>query len=147
MYDCLNVVTEPDGAPAALLVRAVEPLEGVESMRVDRVVRATARRRSLTSDRAAAEAERIARLPRERLASGPGLVAAAFGLDTGWTGVDMCDPASPLRLEAAPGSEPRPVVDATARIGVDYAGEPWITRPWRLIERGHPSVSGPASPR
>ena len=40
-------------------------------------------------------------MPRERLASGPGLVAAAFGLDTGWTGVDLCDPASPLRLEAA----------------------------------------------
>ena len=34
-----------------------------------------------------------------RLASGPGLVAAAFGIDTGWTGTDLCDPAGPLRLE------------------------------------------------
>ena len=33
MYHCLNVVTEPDGAPAALLVRAVEPLVGIDAMR------------------------------------------------------------------------------------------------------------------
>ena len=147
MYDCLNVVTEPDGEPAALLVRAVEPLEGVDSMRVDRVIRSTGRRHSLTADRAAAQGERIARLPSERLASGPGLVAAAFGLDTGWTGVDLCDPASPLRLEAAPAGETPPVVVTTPRIGIAFAGEPWIARPWRLIEHGHPSVSGPTSPR
>jgi DNA-3-methyladenine glycosylase len=145
MYDCLNVVTEPEGAPAALLVRAVEPLEGIEPMRVDRILRSTTRRRTRDADRTAADAERIARLPGERLASGPGLVAAAFGLDTGWTGMDLCDPNSPLRLEAAPAGETRPTVVATARIGVAYAGEPWSTRPWRFIERGHPSVSGPAS--
>jgi DNA-3-methyladenine glycosylase len=147
MYDCLNVVTEPAGDPAALLVRAVEPLEGIDSMRVDRVLRATARRRALSPERAAAEAERIARLPRERLASGPGLVAAAFGLDTGWTGMDLCDPGSPLRLETAPLGERRPVVHATPRVGIDYAGEPWTARPWRLVERGHPSVSGPTGAR
>lgn len=143
MYDCLNVVTEPAGAPAALLVRAVEPIEGTDAMRVARIVRATVRRRSPTAERAANEADRIAGLPGERLASGPGLVAAAFDLTTAWTGVDLCDPASPLRLEAAPAAEPRPVISATARIGIDYAGEPWTTRPWRLVEHGHPSVSGP----
>jgi DNA-3-methyladenine glycosylase len=147
MYDCLNVVTEPDGTPAAVLVRAVEPLEGVEAMRVDRIVRSTARRRSVTGDRARAAAERIAGLPRERLASGPGLVAAAFGLDTGWTGIDLCDEASPLRLEAAPVDEARPDVIATPRIGIDYAGPPWVARPWRFIERGNPSVSGPVASR
>jgi DNA-3-methyladenine glycosylase len=147
MYDCLNVVTEPDGAPAAVLVRAIEPLEGVEAMRVDRIVRSTARRRSVTGDRAMAAAERIERTPRERLASGPGLVAAAFGLDTGWTGIDLCDPTSPLRLESAPGDEAPPEVIATPRIGIDYAGPPWTDRPWRFVERGHPSVSGPAATR
>ena len=147
MYDCLNVVTEPDGTPAAVLVRAIEPLEGVEAMRVDRIVRSTSRRHSVTGDRAHAAAERIAGLPRARLASGPGLVAAAFGLDTGWTGVDLCDPASPLRLEAAPEGEARPEVVASPRIGIDYAGQPWVARPWRFVERGHPSVSGPATGR
>ena len=95
MYDCLNVVTEPAGSPAAVLVRAIEPLDGVEAMRLDRVLRATTRRRRPTADGAAATAARIERLSRLRLASGPGLVAAAFGLDTGWTGLDLCDPASP----------------------------------------------------
>jgi DNA-3-methyladenine glycosylase len=147
MYDCLNVVTEPDGAPAAVLIRAVEPLEGIEAMRVDRVLRATTRRRSLTDARAAAAGDRIARLPADRLASGPGLVTAAFGIDTGWTGLDLCDPASPLRLEAAPADEATPTVVATPRIGVDYAGEPWVGRPWRFVARGHRSVSGPASAR
>jgi DNA-3-methyladenine glycosylase len=147
MYDCLNVVTETVGTPAALLVRAVEPIEGVEPMRLDRILRSTSRRRSVTGDRAAAAADRIARLPRERLASGPGLVAAAFGLDTGWTGVDLCDPGSPLRLEARPDRDPRPEVRETPRIGIDFAGSPWMERPWRFVERGHPSVSGPATLR
>ncbi len=145
MYDCLNVVTELEGVPAAVLVRAVEPLDGIDAMRVDRVVRAATRRRSLTPVRAAADAARIASLPAARLASGPGLVAAAFGLDTGWTGMDLCDRASTLRLERPPAGEPDPDVVATARIGVAYAGEPWSSRPWRFAERGHPSVSGAAA--
>jgi DNA-3-methyladenine glycosylase len=140
-------VTEPDGAPAALLVRAVEPLEGIDAMRVERVVRSAGRRRSLTGERAAAEALRITGLPTARLASGPGLVAATFGLDTSWTGLDMLDPTSPLRLESAPADEPRPTVTTTARIGIDYAGEPWTGRPWRFLELGNPSVSGPAARR
>jgi DNA-3-methyladenine glycosylase len=147
MYDCLNVVTEPSGWPAAVLVRAVEPLEGVEAMRLDRIVRATTRRRHTTAEQAATDSERIARLPRERLASGPGLVAAAFGLTTAWTGLDLCAPTSPLRIEVAPGDEPLPAVEATARIGVAYAGEPWAALPWRFVEAGHRSVSGPTRTR
>ncbi len=145
MYDCLNVVTEHSGTPAAVLVRAVEPLEGIDAMRVDRVVRATTRRRS-SPERAASEADRVASLPVARLASGPGLVAAAYGLDTGWTGVDLCAPSSPLRLESAVAGEPEPDIVATARIGVAYAGEPWSTRPWRFVERGSRAVSGSATP-
>jgi DNA-3-methyladenine glycosylase len=149
MHACLNVVTESDGSPAALLVRAVEPLVGIDRMRRDRVARASANRRTATPERTAADAERIARLDDRRLASGPGLVAAAFGLDTGWTGIDLCDPVSALRLEPAPvdaGEAPVEIV-ATPRIGIGYAGEPWTSHRWRLSLAGHPSVSGPARAR
>jgi DNA-3-methyladenine glycosylase len=148
MHACLNVVTEPEGAPAALLVRAAEPLEGADRMRADRVARAAASRRATSPERARADRERIGRVPVSRLASGPGLVAAAFGLDTGWTGTDLCDPTAPLRLEAAPTPlEPQAAIVATPRIGIDYAAEPWASQPWRLSLAGHPSVSGPPGRR
>ncbi|HEY6056976.1 MAG TPA: DNA-3-methyladenine glycosylase, partial [Candidatus Limnocylindrales bacterium] len=144
MHACLNVVTEPAGAPAALLVRAVEPLEGLDAMRRDRIARAGANRKAPSPDRSAADRVRIERTPDARLASGPGLVAAAFGLDTGWTGADLCDPVGPLRLERPPGpSKPSPAIVAAPRIGIGYAAEPWASLPWRLSLAGHPSVSGP----
>lgn len=146
MYDCLNVVTGPEGSACAILVRAVEPLEGFEAIRADRARRAAARRRSIGRD-PAGEQERLARLPDRRLASGPGLVGAAFGVDRTMTGVDLCDPDSPLRLEGPVGSIPEVEVIATPRIGVAYAGEPWTSRPWRLVIAGHPSASGPNSAR
>jgi DNA-3-methyladenine glycosylase len=146
MYDCLNVVTGPDGAASALLVRAVEPLEGAPLMRADRARVATARRRSLGDD-GAAERDRLERVADHRLASGPGLVGAAFGIDRTFTGLDLCDPRSALRLEGPVGSVPDRAIRATPRIGVAYAGEPWTSRPWRLVVAGDPSVSGPRSAR
>jgi DNA-3-methyladenine glycosylase len=145
MYDCLNIVTEPAGQPAALLVRAVEPLEGLERMRAARIALHAARRRQ--GGAGAASRATARHVPGERIASGPGLVAAAFGVDTGWTGRDLCDARSPLRLEAAPAGEPPPAVRATARIGIAYAGSPWTELPWRLIIAGHRSLSGPAALR
>lgn len=142
MHACLNVVTEPAGSPAAVLIRAVEPLDGVAVMRASRIERASANRRLSSAEEAATDATRITRVPDVRLASGPGLVAAAFGLDRGWTGVDLCDPRSVLRLELD-GSAPIADVRATPRIGIGYAGDPWTSRPWRLLLAGHPSVSGP----
>jgi DNA-3-methyladenine glycosylase len=146
MYDCLNVVTGPEGAASALLVRAVDPLEGLELMRADRARLVSARRRSASHD-TAAERDRLTRLPDRRLASGPGLVGAAFGIDRTFTGVDLCDPGSPLRLEGPVGSVPDREVVATPRIGVAYAGEPWASLPWRLVVAGDPAVSGPRSAR
>jgi DNA-3-methyladenine glycosylase len=148
MHACLNVVTEPAGAPAALLVRAIEPLEGIELMRAARLARTIAARRATSPDRADADRVRIDRIRAVRLASGPGLVAAAFGLDTGWTGTDLCDASAPLRLELPPGATVEPAgVKATPRIGIGYAAEPWASQPWRLSIAGHPSVSGPAGRR
>ena len=140
MYHCLNVVTEPSGQPAAVLIRAVEPIEGVEVMRAERVTAGIRRRRDPTG--VGGETRRLLRLRGDRLASGPGLVAAAFGLTTTDTGRDLCDPNAALRLEP-PARSDRPVVlRTTPRIGVDYAGEPWATLPWRFVDASSPSVSG-----
>jgi DNA-3-methyladenine glycosylase len=150
MYDCLNIVTEAEGRPAALLVRAVEPLEGIEAMRSARLA-AWRRRRKLPAETAEAaqlaEEARLRRLPTDRLASGPGLVAAAFGIDRTMTGLDLVDPSSPLRIEAAPGGEPAPAVETTPRVGIGFAGAPWTDVPWRFVIAGHPSVSGSAGRR
>jgi DNA-3-methyladenine glycosylase len=125
MHHCLNVVTELAPRPAALLIRAVEPVEGLDEMRVARgATRAGGRH-----------------VPDAWLAAGPGLVGLAFGLDRTATGLDLCDPGSTLRIEAAPGGEPAPPVVATPRIGIASAGEPWTSLPWRFLVPGSPSLS------
>ncbi len=149
MYDCLNIVTEPAGSPSALLIRAVEPTEGIHEMRRARLERWQSRRRAPAvadeafGTRVAAETARLERLPAAHLARGPGLVAAAFGIERSHTGLDLTDPRSPLRIEAPPQDDPRPDVIATPRIGIDYAGEPWTSRPWRFAVPGSHRVSGP----
>ena len=147
MYDCLNVVVEAAGRPSAVLIRAAEPLAGIERMRTDRLAVDRRRRAARTEAGTEAARKRLAATPDHRLATGPGLVAAALGVDTSWTGTDLCDPASRLRLERDP-LDPADVVPperiaVTARVGVAYAGEDWAGRPWRFAIAGHPSVSGP----
>jgi DNA-3-methyladenine glycosylase len=72
------------------------------------------------------------------VAAGPGLVAAAFDITRSDNGMDLCDAASPLRLERG---APPEVVAATPRIGIDYAPEPWLSHPWRVIVPDSPSLS------
>jgi DNA-3-methyladenine glycosylase len=138
MHDCLNIVTEPEGRPAALLVRAVEPLEGIEAMRASRR-RRVAQRRKVPAPPPSSPAD-------ERLGSGPGLVCAAFDLDRTLTGADLLDPTNSIRVEPRPEGEKAPDVVASPRVGVAYAGEPWTSLPWRLSIRGNPSVSRPRPP-
>lgn len=141
MHNCLNVVTGVDGHAGAVLIRAVEPLAGVEVMRSG-----VAAARRLGGMRARAASQRApAAQPDERLAAGPGRLCAAFGIDRSMTGVDLCAPHSPLRIEPAPASELRTVI-RTPRIGVAYAGHPWDTVPWRLVVASSPSISGPRLP-
>jgi DNA-3-methyladenine glycosylase len=142
MHDCLNIVTEPPGIAAAVLVRAIEPLAGIDAMREARL-RRLGRRKRLDDGAIARDRDRLARLPAERLASGPGLVCAAFDIDRSMTGIDLCDPLSALRVEPRRPEDPEPVILAGPRVGVAYAGEGWAHRPWRLAVANSPSVSGP----
>jgi len=120
LHHCLNVVTADAGVPEAVLLRAVEPIEGIDLMR----------------ERRGREAESA-----DALARGPGNLARAFGVDRSHDGVDLR--RGDLRI-LVPGSAPVEVarIDRSSRIGVDYAGA-WASRPLRWSERGHPAVSRP----
>jgi len=97
-YHCLNVVTQGEGVPSAILLRAVEPLQGMEVM--------FPRRRT----------ERYA-----DLASGPGKLCQAFGIDRS---LDQWDLTQRRRLWLAePGSETETDIVTTPRIGVTSAQE------------------------
>jgi DNA-3-methyladenine glycosylase len=113
MHHCLNVVTEHEDYPAAVLIRAVQPCEGIELM--------AARRR---------------RQDMRLMAKGPGNLCQAFGIERCLNGIDLCGDV--LFLEDR-GSRPADIV-ATTRIGVEYAG-PWKDMPWRFYIAGHPGVS------
>lgn len=126
MHHCLNVVCGPPGVPEAVLVRALEPLEGIERM---------GRRRRLALGRRGALDARVV----ERLCRGPGSICRALGVDRRLDGADLRRGA--LRLLDAP---PVRGVARSARIGVAYAGA-HAARPWRFFLAGHPCVSG--SPR
>jgi len=139
MYDCLNVVTEPDGRPAAVLIRAVEPVEGEAAMRRARIARA--RRRGPpppVGDEGRHRAiDRLTMIAPDRLASGPGLVAAAFEITRADTGADLLAPGAGLRLEE--GTPPSDIT-ASPRVGIDYAAEPWRSVPWRFTDAASRAV-------
>jgi len=150
MHDCLNIVSEPAGRAAALLVRAVEPLVGIDAMRAARAERSVSRRRAAADRDPTAQArlvkaatDRLHSVPDARLAAGPALVTAAFDLDRSLTGTDLFDPASPVLIEPRHATDAEPRIVAGPRVGVGYAGPDWAGRPWRLSIAGHPSVSRP----
>jgi DNA-3-methyladenine glycosylase len=136
MYECLNVVTEPEGRAAAVLIRAVEPVEGEAAMRQARLAHAL--RRARDGDARERAAKRLGTLAPARLASGPGLVAAAFDITRAETGADLLDPGASLRLEAG---RPPARIAATPRVGIGYAPEPWRSRSWRFVDANSPAVS------
>ena len=138
MYECLNVVTEPDGRAAAVLIRAVDVVEGEDAVREARVAHAL--RRARTPEARERATTRLRAMPAARLASGPGLVAAAFDITRAETGLDLLDSGASLRLEAG---QPARRVTATPRVGIGYAPDPWRTLPWRFIDPDSPARSGP----
>lgn len=114
MHWAFNIVAGAEGDPHAVLVRAVEPVLGVELMAARRGVAST----SVT------------------LCNGPGKLCRALGLDRAAYGLDLC--ASELYLTGGP----RGPVGRSPRINIDYAGA-WITKPWRFYARGNRYVSVP----
>jgi DNA-3-methyladenine glycosylase len=107
MHHCLNVVTEREGFPAAVLIRALEPLEGIEAMQVHRGGRADV-----------------------ELLSGPARLCQALGIDRRFDGVDLCALGAHIFIERA-AAVPDEAVAAGPRIGV-RGDETALAAPWRF---------------
>ncbi len=114
MHWHLNLVTTRDGAPHAVLLRAVEPLVGTPLM---------AQRRGLPATQV-------------NLCNGPGKLCQAFDVGRRHYGVDLTRGA----LFLSDSDLPRGKIGRSARIGVDYA-EAWAEKPWRFFELGNRYVS------
>lgn len=113
MHWCANIVTGAAGTASAVLLRAGEVVDGVPAARE--------RRPSTRRD--------------VDLARGPAAVAAVLDLTGRDTGIDLCDPDSPLLLRSGAG---RPLsIGQGPRVGVSTAADV----PWRFHEVGDPTVS------
>ena len=114
MYYQFNVVTNNAEAPHAVLIRAVEPVEGIELMR-----------------------KRRHGQPDHNLTNGPGKLCIALGIDRRLDAADLL--GEKVWLE--PGKKvSRSHIATGPRIGIDYAQE-WKDKPWRFWLKGNPFVS------
>jgi DNA-3-methyladenine glycosylase len=116
MHHCLNIVTQREGFPAAVLIRALEPLEGIEAMR----------------------ARRGGRIDVE-LTSGPARLCQALGIDRRLDGVDLCAPDAVLFIEKS-GALPDVAVTTGPRVGV-RGDEVALAAPWRFYVQDNGYVS------
>ncbi len=118
IHHLFNIVTGPRGEAHAVLLRAIEPLEGLQTMRKRRTIEG--------SDR--------------QLTNGPGKLSEALHLKTKYTGIDMLSAEAPFWIEDRSLAPDPSDVQATKRIGVEYSEEcaDW---PWRFIWNGNPWVS------
>ena len=120
MYYQLNVVLGPPDHPQVLLIRAVEPIEGIDVMRS---------RRGPMKD--------------TNLTSGPGKLCIALGIDRSFNGEDLVD-GSQMWIENSRSFTAEEIA-VGKRIGIDYAGED-ANLPGRFWVKGNPYVSKPRVP-
>ena len=109
LYWLLNIVTEREGNPGAVLIRAIEPLEGHEII-----------------------AGRRAGLKRENWTNGPGKLSQALNIHGDLNGLDVCSTAEPLFIEQGK-PVPDEIIQSGPRVGLDSVPEPWRSKPWRFM--------------
>ena len=115
IHSLLNFVAEPEGEAAAVLIRALEPVAGIDTMRQRRGI------------------ERL-----EDLCSGPGKLTEALAIGLDLNGVSLGE--GPIEvLGREPGLEPIPAIVTAPRIGITKA----VEHPWRFCAAGSPFVSRP----
>jgi DNA-3-methyladenine glycosylase len=137
MYSCMNVSCEREGHGGGVLIRALEPVEGLEQMARNRGLRGFPPISQKTRDGWGTEAG-WGNL--KELTSGPGRLCEALGITRSTdNGLDLLDPKSPLQLRDDGTRAGRVLV--TARIGIRHAAE----LPLRFTIAGNRFVSGPKS--
>lgn len=114
IHALLNVVVEPEGVGAAVLIRALEPLAGVEAMR-----------------------ERRGRTAEAELCSGPGKLTQALGIELELNATPLL--GGPIALGPPPPDRPPPRLVVGPRIGITRA----VQLPWRFCAAGSRHVSRP----
>lgn len=122
MYFCMNVSSQGDGA--CVLLRALEPLGDMDTMRQLR----SAHRKGST--RALKDRE---------LCNGPSKLCQALAIDKSFDQRDLAKDEA-VWLEQGPPEPREPAVVAAARVGIGHAGE-WVQKPLRFYIRGSPWVS------
>jgi DNA-3-methyladenine glycosylase len=115
MHHCLNVVTEGEGFPAAVLIRALEPLEGLEIMRRHRPDK-----------------------PDRELTNGPAKLCQALAISRDLNGVDLCTGEALFIEEGRMVDQEE--IEASPRIGIK-ADELARSVPWRFYLRGNEFMS------
>ncbi|MCC6363297.1 MAG: DNA-3-methyladenine glycosylase [Bryobacterales bacterium] len=115
MYECLNLVAEPEGTPGCVLIRALEPVAGVQLMM---------RRRG------------VSRM--EEIASGPGKLTVAMGITRKQNGADVTIAGMPFTVRRMHEDQPLQVVTGP-RVGIRKA----VDWPLRFYLAGNPHVSRP----
>jgi len=109
MHWMLNFVVEAEGFPAAILIRTIHPVEGIDIM-----------------------AARRASQPPQHWTDGPAKICQALNIDRKLNGCDLCAPDSELFVEYD-----GPIPDASAtigpRVGLYSVPEPWKSIPWRFV--------------
>lgn len=110
MHWLFNVVTDRVDIPAAVLIRKIQPIEGIEMMAENRPTKAG----------------------KSGWTDGPAKLTQALAIDKKFNGIDLCNPGSQLWIET--GEEiPDHLVKRTPRIGLNSVPEPWRSIPWRFI--------------
>ena len=109
MHWMFNCVAGPIGYPAAVLIRAVHPVEGIDHIHRQR-----------------------APIQEKYWCNGPAKLTEALSITRELNGVDLCAWDSPIHVE--PGfSVPDAWISSTPRIGIQNTPEPWKSKPWRFI--------------
>ncbi len=103
----LNFTTEAENFPAAVLIRAIQPVEGRDVM------------------------ETLRGRANGNLTNGPGKLTQALDIDGSFNRMDICAPEAILFVEAAV-SVPDEQVQIGPRVGIESVPEPWRSKPWRF---------------